>query len=126
MYTKYLTFQKQLRNNMPTPELRLWYRIRNKQLGVKFRRQYAVDNRILDFYSPEIKLGIEIDGESHFLTSNQYDQELENDKQLYSKHGIKVIRFLNNQVMHNITEVLEIIMQRCKSQSHPLPNPPPV
>lgn len=44
---------------MPMPEMVLWRKIRQRQLGAKFRRQYTIDNRILDFYSPEIKLGID-------------------------------------------------------------------
>ena len=67
MQTHLKRYQRENRNNMPQPELRLWYYIRKEQLGVKFRRQYVIDNRILDFYSPQIKLGIELDGDSHFV-----------------------------------------------------------
>lgn len=69
---------------MTAPELKLWYKIRNNQLDIKFRRQYAIPLpnlppfqkgegidggkkvRIVDFYAPTIKLAIEIDGESHY------------------------------------------------------------
>jgi very-short-patch-repair endonuclease len=34
--------------------------------GGKFRRQFSVGRYILDFYSPEHKLGIEADGSQHY------------------------------------------------------------
>lgn len=52
-----------LRNN-PTPtEKLLWSKLKNSQLGFKFRRQYSVGGYILDFYCPTKKLAIELDGE---------------------------------------------------------------
>lgn len=111
---------------MPAPEIRLWYRIRNKQLGVKFRRQYAVDDRILDFYCPEQKFGIEIDGESHYRNTGQHQEELSKDKELLQKHQIKIIRFLNSEIMLHIDEVIESISRHLQLQTHPHPNPPPL
>ena len=55
----------QLRKN-PTPtEKILWEHLRNKKLGVKFRRQHPVGIFILDFYSHEIRLVIDIDSKFH-------------------------------------------------------------
>ena len=90
---------------MPQPELKLWYYIRNKQLGIKFRRQYVVDNRILDFYSPEIKLGIEIDGDSHFLTKQAQQKDIQSDIQL-SEEGIKILRFTNIDIKESLDGVI--------------------
>ena len=33
--------------------------------GLKFRRQFSVDQYVLDFYCPKLKLAIEVDGDSH-------------------------------------------------------------
>jgi len=87
-------FRQHLRNNMPMPEMKLWQRIRQNQLGVKFRRQFSIKNFILDFYAPKIKLGIEIDGESHFENKCKRGRDIQRDK-ILSKYGIKIIRFLN-------------------------------
>lgn len=103
---------------MPMPEVALWRKIRQRQLGVKFRRQYTVGSRILDFYSPEIKLGIEIDGESHFISDSIYKQNIESDKKL-EVSGIKVSRFLNPDVMNNIDGVLLKIIDEIKSRTSP-------
>ncbi len=60
--------------------------------GYKVRRQYGVNNYILDFYCPALKLGIEVDGDFHFMKSrtnsdNQKDEFLQ-------KCGIKIVRLL--------------------------------
>ena len=70
--------RKYLRNNATISERKFWQAIKGKQLGVKFRRQYSVDFYILDFYCPELKLAIEIDGDSHFTQSGkEYDLKRE-------------------------------------------------
>ena len=64
-------FQKRrraLRNNMPKSEIVLWSKIKNRQIyGERFLRQYGVDQYVLDFYCPRLKLAIEVDGDSHFM-----------------------------------------------------------
>ena len=58
-------FRKDLRNNISKSERLLWSRIRNKQIGYRFRRQYGIGNYIVDFYCPELRLIIEVDGIGH-------------------------------------------------------------
>lgn len=98
-----------LRQNMPAPELILWQRLRSKQLGVKFRRQHSIGYYILDFYAPSIKLGIEIDGESHFVDDASAQKDKQRDLGL-SQKGIKILRFLNTEIMKNLEVVLEKIL----------------
>jgi very-short-patch-repair endonuclease len=82
--------RRQLRRAMPEPEVLLWLRLKGRQLlGCKFRRQYSVGPYLLDFYTPEAQLGIELDGDSHFqprhsamtsgvnISSNFRDQSVE-------------------------------------------------
>jgi len=60
------TIRKKLRNNMVSTEIILWSRLKNRQLkGLKFRRQYSIGNYIVDFYCPEHRLAIELDGMTH-------------------------------------------------------------
>ena len=77
--------RQKLRKNMPAPEIILWQEIRGKQVGVKFRRQFSIENFILDFYSPEIKLGIEIDGDSHFVSNESLRKDKLRDNILFRK-----------------------------------------
>jgi very-short-patch-repair endonuclease len=52
---------------MPLAEIILWSRSKGRQLGgYKFRRQYSVEYFMIDFYCPELKLAIEVDGDSHY------------------------------------------------------------
>ena len=100
---------------MPLPEVIIWKHIRGKQLGVKFRRQYTIGNRILDFYSPEAMLGIEIDGETHFISYESRQEEIEKDKKLENQ-GIKILRFLNPEVMKNLEGVVTVILEEIKKR----------
>ena len=110
-----------LRANMPAPEILLWQKIRSKALGVKFRRQFSIQNFVLDFYSPEWKLAIEIDGESHFVDAAAAAKDKIRDIEL-GKLGIKVLRFTNRDVMDNLEGVIaEIIKSATPSQSPPTP-----
>jgi very-short-patch-repair endonuclease len=93
-----------LRNNLTTPEQKLWTRIRNKQLGVRFRRQYGIDRYVVDFYCPELALVIELDGNSHYEEGAQeYDQVRD---AFMESLGLRVLRFTNLDVMNNIDGVL--------------------
>jgi len=56
---------KALRKNMTDAEKLLWSRIRNKQLGLKFRRQQPIERFVVDFVCFEKKLIIELDGGQH-------------------------------------------------------------
>ena len=108
-FNKPSTLEKRryLRNNMTEPEMKLWQYIKNKQLGVKFRRQHSIGEYIADFYCTKLKLVIEIDGESHFD-----DEAIEYDiirTNFFKNLGIEVIRFNNDEVMTNIEGVFDVI-----------------
>ena len=97
---------KELRTNMTESEIILWDHIRKRKLnGMHFRRQHPYGIYILDFYSYEANLAIEIDGPSH-LDQQEYD--LDRTKDLESS-GMKVIRFSNNDIKERIGWVLEQI-----------------
>ena len=98
-----------LRKNMPPAEQLLWARLRRRQLeGIRFRRQYGVGRYVVDFYSPEIRLAIEVDGESHLGAEAQaYDAE----RQAYiESFGIRFLRFNNQQIYEELDAVIEMIV----------------
>ena len=85
----------------------LWHVIRNKKLkGYKFHRQKPLGNYIIDFYCSELKLAIEIDGDSHTL------QEVYDNKRTaeLKKNGITVKRYWNNDILENIDGVYEDLL----------------
>lgn len=102
-------FSRKNRKQQTDAEKLLWHYLRNKQLaGFKFRRQYPIQNYILDFYCLEKKLAIELDGSQHF-NKKQYDKQRSATLQ---KYGIDVIRFWDNDVLKNINGVLEKILKK--------------
>lgn len=96
--------RQQLRANMPMPEKILWAKIRNQQLGVKFRRQHGIGRYIVDFYCPECSLVVELDGDSHYQKGAQ-EYDAIRDKFMLSM-GIQVLRFTNVEVMNNLENVV--------------------
>ncbi len=99
-------FKKSLRFSQTDVENILWYHLKNRNMKrLKFRRQHVLQGYIVDFVCLEKKLIIELDGGQH-AEQETYDaartQTLEND-------GFKVIRFWNNDVLENISAVLEVI-----------------
>ena len=100
--------RKELRNNPTFAEVLLWKELKHRKLGgKKFRRQESIGNYIVDFYCHNEKLVIELDGETHFTDEGRiYDAK--RTKYLKSK-GLEVIRFENNEVLGNISGVLEEI-----------------
>jgi very-short-patch-repair endonuclease len=97
--------RRKLRNNMTHAEVILWNCIRRNQIhGVRFRRQFSIKEFIVDFYSPELMLVIEVDGPTHCS-----DEEVEYDKCRQSeleKSSLRILRFTNDDVYNNITGVV--------------------
>ena len=95
---------------MTDAEKLLWSKIRRKQFkGCQFYRQAIIGNYIVDFYCPEAKLVIEIDGGQHYHGDRSQDDKVR-DLQL-SSLGLKVFRYSNLEVLENIDMVMEHIYE---------------
>jgi very-short-patch-repair endonuclease len=107
------TKARSLRANPTDAELRLWYRLRRKQiLGVQFYRQTAIGNYIVDFYAPAAKLVVEVDGAHHFTLSRaEYDKRR---SEYLEQRGLRVLRFDDRQVLLQIESVAQAIFQAMK------------
>jgi very-short-patch-repair endonuclease len=105
-----------LRKNMPQAEVLLWSRLRRRQIhGERFLRQYGVDQYILDFYCPRLKLAIEVDGDSHFSVD-----AAENDsyrQKHIENYGIRFMRITNTDVYENLDGVCEDIYHRIEEMN---------
>ena len=117
---------RNLRKNQTDAEKKLWRILRNRQLtGIKFRRQFPVGKYILDFYSPEYRLGIEADGGQHYKDEGKKRDELRTRE--LSRLGVKIIRFSDREILNNIEGTCEIIQQvieNIKNNPSPLSSPP--
>jgi (E)-4-hydroxy-3-methylbut-2-enyl-diphosphate synthase len=109
----------QLRKNMTLSEVLLWNELKQrKTLGYDFDRQRTINNYIVDFYSKELNLAIEIDGDIHIY---RYDYDDERQKNL-EKLGIHFLRFEDIEVKKNMSNVLRVIEDWIE-KNKPTPDP---
>ena len=96
---------RNLRNNMTVAERLLWSKLRRKQLkGKQFYRQKIIGEYIVDFYSPESKIAIEVDGGQHYKPEGiSKDKTRDHD---IKRYGINVLRFSDREVLEDIEVVL--------------------
>jgi|GEM_PF-176534 len=95
-------FARYLRNNSTLSEVLLWKEIKNKALGVEFKRQVPILDYIVDFYCQELKLAIEVDGHIHDF---RYVEDKVRQEQI-EQWGITFIRFSNEDIKTNMFSVV--------------------
>ncbi len=106
-------YRTELRRNLTSAEAYLWKQLQQRKLdGRKFRRQHSIENFIVDFYCPEERLIIELDGQVHFNPSAQENDKIRTKR--LEELGFKVIRFENNMVFDNLQSVLQEIKDNFK------------
>lgn len=112
-----LNAARKLRKQETLAEKVLWRRLKAKKCyGLKFRRQHALHNYIADFYCHEQRLVIEVDGMIHNLQI-QFEHDQNRTAEL-QRLGIRILRFTNEQVMNNLSSVVEEIIDFVKY--HPI------
>jgi 5-methyltetrahydrofolate--homocysteine methyltransferase len=115
-------FQKKLRATLTQPEAILWEYLRNRRLdNFKFRRQQILAGYIADFVCHEEKLIIELDGAFH---EEQQVKDAFRTKQL-GKHGYRVLRFWNRDILNDVDAVLHAIYYALKNPSSGSLHSPP-
>ncbi|MCF6150621.1 MAG: endonuclease domain-containing protein [Candidatus Kuenenia sp.] len=115
---EYTKRRQYLRRNMTKAEIYLWSKLKGKQInGLKFRRQYGINNFTVDFYCPEHRLAIEIDGGVHYYDSRMAT-DFQREKDIEAL-GIKVLRYTNIDVLKNIKGVLQDIIEKTTPLSPP-------
>ena len=110
---------KTLRIGMTEAERRLWSRLRQEQLGVKFRRQHPLGTYVLDFVCLDAKLVVEVDGSQH-LDQQAYD---ERRSAWLASQGYAVLRFWANEVLSETDAVVNSISQSLGLAAAPAPTP---
>lgn len=109
------------RANATKAESRIWNEVlRQRQLAnFKFLRQKPIDNFIVDFYCAELRLVLEIDGDSH-VGAEEYDEQR---TRRLAAYGLTVVRYTNEEVFHNIEGVYDDLLRRIKEIQNPNPSP---
>ena len=102
---------KILRKNMTPAEKRLWNGFL-KTFRFRVRSQRTIDNYIVDFYCPSLKLVIEIDGDQHYTEEGKmYDRERD---VILESYGLKVLRITNRDVLEDFDSVCRRIEEFVK------------
>ena len=105
--------RKQLRHNLTSAEALLWLNLKKSQLeGKKFRRQHGVGPYIVDFFCPDCRLAVELDGEGHMSLSGAEADERRTE--FLKRFNVRLIRFENKDVFDNLEGVLEEIRRNVK------------
>ncbi|MBS0577160.1 MAG: endonuclease domain-containing protein [Proteobacteria bacterium] len=96
---------RELRVSSTDAERELWFHLRARRLnGLKFRRQHPVPPYIVDFFCEAAMLVIELDG-------SQHDEVADAARTRFLEaHGMKVMRFWDNDVLTRTEAVLEAIL----------------
>ena len=114
---------KALRKNMTPWERKLWYEYL-RYYPVRFQRQKAIGNYIVDFYCAKARLVIELDGGGHY-TPEQTEKDNIRTKEL-EQMKLSVLRICNLDIDRNFSGVCEFIdsmVQRSLPQSAALTAP---
>lgn len=116
---------KILRKNLTPWERKLWYDfLRN--YPIRFQRQKAISNYIVDFYCAKARLVIELDGGGHY-TTEQIEKDKIRTKELKGIN-LTVLRICNLDIERNFSGVCEYIDLAVKNslpQSFASQNPAP-
>ncbi len=103
-------FARWLRETATLAERKLWSPLRRLR-SFKFRRQHRIERYIVDFYCARVRLDVELDGEIHFTDEAQARDDRRTA--FHRSHGIRIIRFRNQEVLENIQAVVDRIEEAC-------------
>jgi very-short-patch-repair endonuclease len=100
-----------LRKAMTEPEVMLWSRLKQRGRGQPiFRRQFAHESMIFDFYCPAARLAVEIDGSTHWTEEKRAKDEAR-DRWLAGR-GIAVMRIGAGSVYQGLGDVADAVILR--------------
>ncbi len=119
--TERMELCRQQRRNATAAEAFLWDLVRDRRfLGYKFRRQHPLGNFVADFYCPETRLAIELDGAVHAI---QVSRDRARDAVLRSRR-VSVLRITNEELLTDplaalsrIEEAVEMISRKVEGST---------
>ncbi len=115
---KLKAYASQLRRNMTLAEVLLWKHLKARQMnGYDFNRQRPIGEYIVDFYCRDLRLAIEIDGNSHDFKKEKDD----NRQKALEKLGVRFLRFWDHDVKHDMQKVLGEIRAWIERVGEPTP-----
>jgi very-short-patch-repair endonuclease len=111
---------RRLRQKQTKAERLLWERLRAKRLnGLKFRRQHPIGRYVADFYCPDARLAIELDGSVHDIKDQEAYDKIR--QEIIEVVGIRVLRIRDEEIERDI----EIVLGNILSMTSPPWSPSP-
>ncbi len=111
-----MTVARDLRKRSTESEKLLWSALRNRGLlGLKFRRQHTFGRFVVDFYCPELKLVIEVDGGIH-----DHSEQRERDairQEIIEMWEVRFIRIRADDVENRFEETLTHLEHQLRNLS---------
>ena len=105
---KLTSFAQELRKDMTKEERHLWYDFL-KFFPIVVKKQYVIDNFIVDFFIPSKKIAIEVDGSQHYEPEAR-EADCLRDAELM-KYGIRVLRYTNFDIQKHFDGVVSDILK---------------
>jgi very-short-patch-repair endonuclease len=108
-------FAAKMRRYKSWPEKKLWAKLRDNQLGVRFYAQKVILGYIADFHCPKARLVVEVDGKQHLkAVAVQYDKKRD---AAMAKLGILTVRFTAQEIGNNLPAVVAMIRETLRRRS---------
>ena len=109
------TRARALSRSMTEPEVMLWSRLKTRGTDKPiFRRQFAYESMIFDFYCHAARLAVEIDGSTHWSEAAR-DKDEARDHWL-TRRGIDVLRVEAGEVYRNLSGVVNAVISRAEER----------
>ncbi|HET9177452.1 MAG TPA: endonuclease domain-containing protein [Terriglobia bacterium] len=109
---------RELRHAQTEAERHAWHLLRDRRLGLKFRRQHPIENYVVDFYCCELRVAVELDGGVHSQPSRMR-KDAAKDAYL-GKLGVRVLRLPNGLVTEDperfVRKVREAAAERVRDK----------
>jgi very-short-patch-repair endonuclease len=99
---------RELRRPPTEAEKAAWRLLRDRRLGAKFRRQFRIENGVLDFYCFEHRLAIELDGGVH-SEIDQMRRDAQKEAHLRTL-SIRLLRIPNAMVLEHPGEFVRKVI----------------
>ena len=115
---------RDLRRRATDAEDTLWKMLRGRRFGgFKFRRQVPIPPYILDFYCPEARVAIELDGGQH----TEPDRAIGDEKRsaVLAQKGIRVLRVWNDEFLRETEAFAQLLWENLNATRSPHPDPLP-
>ncbi len=107
-----------LRKNMTKEERHLWYDFL-RSYPIRFLRQKILGRYIVDFYCPQARIVVELDGSQHY---SELEMQKDAERTAFLEgYGVRVFRIPNNEVTRNfvgVCEYIDYVVQQSLSQPH--------